>query len=456
MLDRRLSGAYADTRCEAPNLSRKVQQRKHRSRLLSAVAYSLLMFTGVCASGQTNASPTPREILGRYGDTLLPPRIISAKISTQCWAHQDASPERLYPEKVEITYRRDRNRTEWIGHSTRRIEDGTDHRFPIKETMGEKGYIWAYDFGEIYGVVIRGDFKDRQAELLEEPTYGGFLDGLVFGNKHQNVANLLSGASDLRLRPIQEKVRGESCYVLEAVTDYGTVTAWIDPNVGFTCPKWSIRKDSASLFDDKPMAGKSWVASFDAARTEQISKKFLVTAGHLTIGDIDKDGKKYEIHYECARTAIDLDPDFEALGAFEIGALNLPDGSIVTNHDIPGIRFRLEGGKLVPIIDKLVVEELDKVTAQILRERGMPPGPADNSQPTSLDETPDRPEKGSGTFVTPVSPEPADTGSPVSTVECRRIGSTEVVLVLMCVLLSAATGAVVIRRRKQNTGGKEE
>jgi hypothetical protein len=55
--------------------------------------------------------------------------------------------------------------------------------------------------------------------------------------------------------------------------------------------------------------------------------------------------KKNTRNNKYERTEVILNPDFEASRAFEI---NLPEGTVVSNEDIPCIKFVWTDGKLVP------------------------------------------------------------------------------------------------------------
>jgi len=65
------------------------------------------------------------------------------------------------------------------------------------------------------------------------------------------------------------------------------------------------------------------------------------------------------------RTNIDLNPDFEAIGAF---VPDFPEGTRVYLEDAPGIRYIWQNGKLVPHVDQSFLDVLDNEIEQIKSE----------------------------------------------------------------------------------------
>ena len=199
------------------------------------------------------------------------------------------------------------------------------------------------------------------------------MDGNIYGNNHRSVAELLSYASNLRIIGDQEEVCGSPCYVLEAVTEYGKVTAWIASNKGYNALKWIIHRTSGDFLDDKTLSEKGLKTSnsaFEATEVQEIDSQYVITKGFFTETGINQDGEKTIRNNEYKRTEVDLNPDFEALGAFQI---NLPEGTVVSNEDIPSIKFVWSNGKLVPKTGHLVIEDIDKEVCRLFNENKSKP-----------------------------------------------------------------------------------
>jgi hypothetical protein len=73
-------------------------------------------------------------------------------------------------------------------------------------------------------------------------------------------------------------------------------------------------------------------------------------------------GTKSSDQSEYAVSDIQLNPDFEALGAFKI---DLPNGIRVFVMEFPGVRYIWQDGKIVPDVDGPTFEEIDKMVDEL-------------------------------------------------------------------------------------------
>ena len=206
---------------------------------------------------------------------------------------------------------------------------------------------------------ISKDYGERQKLLLDDPEYGGALGGKIYGNNHKSAAELLGESADLTLRNEQENIGGTPCYVLEATTEYGKVTAWIAAAKGYIALKWSIHKTSSNLFDDKPLSSDSWLAVFDSAEVQKVNGVFVTTGGCLTLTGSYTEGRSIYLCYKYKISEIEINPDFETLGAF---VFNLPDGTPVQITENPGIRYIWLNGEIVPDMKGLSFEDEEVVS----------------------------------------------------------------------------------------------
>ena len=79
------------------------------------------------------------------------------------------------------------------------------------------------------------------------------------------------------------------------------------------------------------------------------------------------------MQYSYKRFDIDLDPDFSKFeNAF---VLDVPNGTRVYYRDMPdsGAFYTWQDGEVVPDIDDLVIEELEKTAQQIMEDGDVPP-----------------------------------------------------------------------------------
>jgi hypothetical protein len=188
---------------------------------------------------------------------------------------------------------------------------------------------------------------------------GGPLVGKVFGSDFQSVYDLLKGASNVTLHDTATKILDYDAYLLEANTRYGIVKAWISPDAGNNCLKWEIVKNQSQFYRDGAIVADfqftHWVAAYDGERVEQIDGRYITTQAKFKYiaTDGDTELSNSTLHYKLKN--IEFDPDYEAIGAFKI---QLPEGTVVTHEEVPGIEFRWTNGKFVPNIDDYLIQNL--------------------------------------------------------------------------------------------------
>ena len=184
-------------------------------------------------------------------------------------------------------------------------------------------------------------------DLNETTSRGAPLKGKLDGSNGQSIYDLLKGAPNLTLHDKVTKIIGHDTYLIEADTKYGVVKAWISPDLDYNCLKWEIIKDQNQFYRDGTTTNDrftGWTAVYDAEKVEQIDGQYFITKAKFN--KIVKNGDivlaDYTYHYNLKN--IDLNPDYEAMGAFKI---QLPEGTVVTDKDNPGVRYQWIGGKLV-------------------------------------------------------------------------------------------------------------
>ena len=94
---------------------------------------------------------------------------------------------------------------------------------------------------------------------------------------------------------------------------------------------------------------------------ERIGDVFVPVAAHFTHTIRKRNGQIINSHFEYESSEIELNPDFNTLGAFKI---NLPDGTPVTIKGIP-IRYVWQNGKAVADVDEEFLDVLDDEIEQL-------------------------------------------------------------------------------------------
>ncbi|MBN2455246.1 MAG: hypothetical protein JXB29_01710 [Sedimentisphaerales bacterium] len=276
--------------------------------------------------------------------------------------------------KLVFVFNRDHNRVEWNGNGF--IPDSNGNPDPNKNailrviiTARESVSVVGNPGRPPLGASITTEFKGEKEDMLEQDELGGPLFGRTSGNSHKSVTDLLGESGDLHLRQGQEDVNGISCNVLEGTTKYGKVTAWVAPSKGYAALKWKIEKTGDDFINDTPMSKNElvlWVDQFECKEIQQIGQYFIPTKSTFDFANTAKDGSSVSTHCDYTVSDIQLNPDFNTIGAFKI---DLPEGTRVTVPESPGIQYIWKGGKVVPDADAPTFEEIDKMVDELNKKK---------------------------------------------------------------------------------------
>ena len=305
-----------------------------------------IVLNGVWAD---DATMDAREIIQHYKESLQYVQSVSMKIDINVVDEtKSGNGQEFSYVKTSFVFRRDHDQTEWIGDRLFVDKEGvvdTSKSFVLNNVMtGDASW-------SVIGLVNKlpmlatktKEYKERQKGLFDDPEHGGALFSRIYGNSHKSATDLLAESADLHLKDEMENVNGALCYVLEATTKYGKVTVWIDPERGYNPLRWIIHKTEDDLFDDKPISSNSWEAVFDASKLQKIGETFIITGGNLTHTISSADGYTSVSRYTYKVSEAELNPDFNALGAFKI---KLPNGTPVQIAESQ-IKYRWWNGKIV-------------------------------------------------------------------------------------------------------------
>jgi len=324
------------------------------------------------------------NILNHYKYSLFWTKFVSMRMEVVFVSGDDNDP--FKNNKRDFIFRRDHDRAEWIGQYSVFDPNGKLNTFNshiIKHIATGKNY-WYLERGVIafppskffHMAMKQEDCKTALKNTLGRPVMGAALFGNPFsGTDGKGVIELLSEAENLNLHNNMEVINGISCYVLEGVTDYGKVTVWIAPEKGYSALKWILEKTPEVMFDGKYLSDiwpeiQSTAETFDSMEIEQVSDSngntaFIPRKARYTSTVVFTNGKKTTDLVEYTVTNIQLNPDFEALGAFEV---DFPNGTQVYIEEYPGVRYKWQDGKIVPDVDTPMFEEIDNIVENLKNE----------------------------------------------------------------------------------------
>lgn len=339
----------------------------------------VLLPTLVTAETQIGA----RDILARYVQSGSWKQSVSMTVDSKSHRETITPRSKRVVTPVEanshFVYRQDNQRSEWRGATFSLNEDGSIEPTGsitlqiiagAKNANGDSYYLSVLGpaEGRPFSAIATGVKENRitsQKENMEYPSYGGALDGNVYGNNYKSVADLLNETQELRLKPQRERLGDEECYILEGSTRYGKVTAWISPEKGYNAIRYTINKYVGDLYDSQPISHspeqtpgqqvEDSLFQVDVSEVRQIGDAFIPVAGHFMYSIRYRDGNISEDHYDYMRTDITLKPDFAAIGAF---VPSLPNGTKIHNLDFPGVIHTWDNGTFTPRVDDATIKSI--------------------------------------------------------------------------------------------------
>jgi len=188
----------------------------------------------------------------------------------------------------------------------RRIWDGNQYVIRYRSAGTEhKAYVSTDT--KLRGIALNIEFKD------------GFLDGYIGrGQGRLCFADMLHMPC-LRLEEKLERVKGHSCYVVDAKDDINSYQVWVDPNVGY-------------YFRKLLFAGKGYEVQIYDVEVERIGEVYFPIKGKIDVHMIGagKNGSNLHLHRSSIRRRISLNPDFSKIGAFQ---MDLPEGTRIANKN---------------------------------------------------------------------------------------------------------------------------
>jgi len=220
------------------------------------------------------------------------------------------------------------------------------------------------------GKVMRRPRPQGQNITLHAHFGVSYLAGYIGSDERLDA--ILRKADRIEVQKKPQKVGDSDCFVIEADTKCGRYKVWLDPEHGFH-PAKLLHEAGEGDYSDRHLMAKG-----DSA------KEYLKNVRFEKVGDVwvpmeadsgsdlrgaQGDFAKDNYHYK--RTKIVLNPDHDKLGSFDDPLENpsndpeLTNGTRVLMNHLP-IDYTWQDGELVPDIDEAVIDEIDKMTEEIM------------------------------------------------------------------------------------------
>lgn len=327
------------------------------------------------------------NILDKYRETQDRLQSFIAKSENTMESTLSTNPGGTLSYKVS-EFRTDGDRVDYRAHIWK--PDTKDNLTPT-ENASYRSFIWdSKSFFEHRrsiadtGISFITDNDSKKQNQVSVIYHGAPLMGIFFGDD-QRIDHILQKASTISLRDKTENVAGSDCYIIDAETQHGSYTVWIDPKHGYNIAKAKLEKDEFDIawngktineldpqnanapIKNRRGFGKRTRLSFSLQKVhfKKVGDLWAPMETDYQYKKFYEDGRVVTVTNHHKRTEINLNPDFTAVGAF---ISDIPDGTSVYLESAPGIKYIMQEGKPVPDVDKYMSGEIDRITDEIMAE----------------------------------------------------------------------------------------
>jgi hypothetical protein len=330
---------------------------------LAVTVLCTFIFTGFAAE-QTNMNPEAAVIIEQCRQSFSWMESVSMKIDTK------TIPTGLSdkgPSGSSMVFRYDHGRAEWRGTTFLYDKAGNvdpNVNLKVGAVFSENRYI-SYDTPvnqPLTRAFVSSKANEHLQAALEDTSNGSPLWGRIYGCDKKNIADLLAESSEVAMS--REIIGDVNCFVIQGVSIYGKVTAWIAPQKGYSTLKWSIeRRKGVDTLNGKLSTMDCWEEVFENVETREISGRFVPVKGTYTKTMVpNKEFGRVVIRKDYAVGEVQLNPDFKSMGAFKA---DLTNGLKVYVEEAPGILYKWKDDVVVADADGPTFEEIDKMMEKV-------------------------------------------------------------------------------------------
>jgi hypothetical protein len=342
--------------------------------MMMLLAFDTLFFLSDAKANFENI--TANDILRKTLETVTsrPPMMADAEIHYK-WDYSDKGiEERKFVSRVYIrNQQHDTTRDSWILKDGKWDKTGEERGIwdGSNLTLRDRLMPFITESGEFYPGHFIVAYDDKPSTVEKGMAGGNGINGIT---RKEHFAKLLLESETLRLRPEMEKVDGFACYVLEGDTTSYYHTVWIDPQNGYLHRK-IICEGNSNLPNEIPGIVKAGIEVTDV-KIEYFEGMPMVTKAKRHFFHERTDGTTLDAIAQEKMSNFVWNPDFESMGAFKMD--KVPDGTPVAywakGLDSTGVKFHWQGGRIVPNVDEEAIEQIDRITEELMAEGQVPAG----------------------------------------------------------------------------------
>ena len=336
------------------------------------------------------AGPTAQELLAKFTETADKSHtsfITKSKIkvlmetnySDREWEHLSGKKNKYY----SIEFRTDGEKVKRIQYRWGDVLGPNGDIFfrPESEKIylsdtydGEEGYKYSRRHDDPGSVILKSrSWKDFTVDGLlanRDPVSGCF--GYLRGDfvRFDSILEK-AGLGRVTVRNKLEDLDGTAHYVIDAKTNRGNYTIWLNPEKGYNFSKATVFREAGDFFmkDAKLDSRQKYIFSVENTQFTEIDGVWVPVKGKVKVHYTAPTNELNTIA-DVKLTSILIDPDHDALDSFSID--DIKDGARVHFVDGAPGKYIWRDGKAVADVDKLVISELDKMAEEIMAEAKVP------------------------------------------------------------------------------------
>jgi hypothetical protein len=258
-------------------------------------------------------------------------------------------------------------------YDNRRV-DALCHRYEVSDDKEKKlvydtRYVWTgeqfqcrqqylgSDIAEEQQILAWGSYRAKDAKRVLTSQYSGsFISGVMLGD-YQHVCKILKQSGNSKLYGKMETIGNDACYVVEGKTRHGIYKVWIDPNNGYNMRKAIVNKQIGDLYYDQPIAAEpsdkkvaiGYEISTSDVKVQKIGGHYIPISANLIHKYKYNDGSTEQETWSSKRSKIQLNPNFEEMGAFVMDGI--PEGTRIRMNDRPGLVYIWADGRFLSKAD---------------------------------------------------------------------------------------------------------
>ena len=212
--------------------------------------------------------------------------------------------------------------------------------------------------------------KNRNKRLFSQGFSGHSMMGYYYGDD-ERIDSVLKESNEISIREEKERVGKSECYVIDALSNNGKYTVWIDPQHDYHIVKAQIEKSENNLFYGKYLSkGDQKIELLEVTHFENIDGVWIPTEANIIISSKMPNGDSWKAKQNIQLTEIALNPNHDSLGSFTPN--DIANGSRVRIVGVKAIYYTWQDGELIPNVDKLVMKQIDTEVGKFMEEKMNP------------------------------------------------------------------------------------